>query len=216
MMTVAIFGGTGYAGSAIAAEAAARDLSVISISRDPGPADARPGVDVRQGNIHDATLVDQVAGEADVILVSIRHAPDGDGVALIGALPTLSSAIAGHGKRLGWVGGAASLLVTADGPRLLDTPEFPDAYKAEASAAADVLEALRADATGVDWFFVSPAAGFGSYNPGVATGGYRVGGDILLTGSDGKSEISGADFALAIVDEIESPKHHRARFTVAY
>jgi putative NADH-flavin reductase len=216
MTTVAIFGGTGYAGGAIAAEAARRGLSVISISRGPGPARPLPGVDYRQGSVHDATLVDQVAGEADVIVVSIRHAPAEDGVALIGGLPALAAAIAKHGKRLGWVGGASTLLVAEDGPRLLDTPEFPDAYKAEASAAADVLDALRADTTGVDWFFVSPAAGFGSHNPGTPTGAYRVGGDLLLTDADGKSEISGADFALAVVDEITSPRHHRTRFAVAY
>jgi hypothetical protein len=89
-------------------------------------------------------------------------------------------------------------------------------FKGEAGSAAEVLEALRADATGADWFFVSPAAGFGSYNPGTPTGKYRVGGDILLTDESGKSEISGADFALAFVDEIETPRHHRTRFTVAY
>jgi uncharacterized protein len=216
MTTVAIFGGTGYAGGAIAAEAARRGLSVISVSRNPGSAQALPGVDYRQGSVHDATLVDRVAADADVIVVSIRHAPDEDAVALIAGLPTLSSSIAKHGKRLGWVGGASTLLVAEGGPRLLDTPEFPDAYKAEASAAAEVLDALRADTTGVDWFFVSPAAAFGSYNPGVATGAYRVGGDFLLTDADGKSEISGADFALAFVDEITSPKHHRARFSLAY
>lgn len=215
MTTVAIFGGTGYAGGAIAAEAVNRGLSVISISRHPDAEAPAPGADVRQGNVHDATLVDQVAAEADVIVVSIRHAAE-DGVGLIDALPALAASIAKHGKRLGWVGGAASLYVAEGGPRLLDTPEFPEMFKGEAGSAANVLEALRADTTGVDWFFVSPAAGFGSYNPGVATGAYRVGGDLLLTDADGKSEISGADFALAFVDEITSPKHHRARFTVAY
>jgi len=114
------------------------------------------------------------------------------------------------------VGGAASLFVAEGGPRLIDTPEFPAQFKGEAGSAAEVLDWLRADSAAADWFFVSPAGGFGSYNPGVATGSYRVGGDILLTDADGKSEISGPDFALAFVDEIEAPKHHRTRFTVAY
>lgn len=215
MTTVAIFGGTGYAGGAIAAEAVKRGLEVISISRNADSAQAAPGADVRPGNVHDATLVEQVVSETDVIIVSIRHAP-ADGVALIDGLPTLTTSVAKHGKRLGWVGGAASLLVAEGGPRLLDTPEFPAQFKGEAGAAAQVLEALRADVTGADWFFVSPAASFGAYNPGEPRGTYRVGGDILLTDADGKSEISGPDFALAIVDEITSPKHHRTRFTVAY
>ena len=216
MTTVAIFGGTGYAGGAIAAEAVNRGLSVISISRHPDAEAPAPGADVRQGNVHDATLVDQVAAEADVIVVSIRHAAGEDGVGLIDALPALAASIAKHGKRLGWVGGAASLYVAEGGPRLLDTPEFPEMFKGEAGSAANVLEALRADTTGVDWFFVSPAQEFGSYIPGEPRGAYRVGGDVLLRDEAGRSHISGADYALAFVEEIDQPKHHRTRFTVAY
>jgi uncharacterized protein len=219
MTTIAIFGGTGYAGSAIRDETLKRGHRVISISRNvPADASTTPGLEFRQGSVHDAALVDQIAAEADVVVVSIRFGPNGsgDGVKLIEAFPALTSAAAAHGTRLGVVGGAASLLVAEGGPRLIDTPEFPAQFKGEAGSAADALEALRADATGTDWFFVSPAAGFGSYNPGQPTGKYRVGGNILLIDESDTSEISGADFTLAFVDEIESPKHHRTRFTVAY
>jgi putative NADH-flavin reductase len=219
MTTIAIFGGTGYAGSAIRDEALKRGHRVISVTRNlPADAPAGPGLELRQGSVHDAALVDRVAAEADVVVVSISFAPDGsgEGVKLLDAFPALTRAAAARGARLGVVGGAASLLVAEGGPRLIDTPEFPEQFKGEAGSAAQALEALRADTTGADWFFVSPAAGFGSYNPGQPTGGYRVGGDILLTDESGKSEISGADYALAFVDEIETPAHHRTRFTVAY
>jgi hypothetical protein len=219
MTTIAIFGGTGYAGSAITDEALKRGHRVISVTRSlPADAPAGPGLELRQGSVHDAALVDQVAAEADVIVVSVPFAPggSGEGVRLLDAFPVLAGAAAAPGARLGVVGGAASLLVAEGGPRLIDTPEFPDQFKGEAGSAAEVLEALRADTTGADWFFVSPAAGFGSYNPGQPTGKYRVGGDILLSDESGKSEISGADYALAFVDEIETPRHHRTRFTVAY
>ena len=219
MTTIAIFGGTGYAGSAIRDEALKRGHRVISVTRElpDGPA-AGSSVEFRQGSVHDAALVDQVAAEADVIVVAIRFAPggSGEGVKLLDAFPALTRAAAAHGTRLGVVGGAASLLVAEGGPRLIDTPEFPEQFKGEAGSAAEVLEALRADTTGADWFFLSPAAGFGSYNPGQATGKYRVGGDILLTDESGKSEISGADYALALVDEIDTPRHHGTRFSVAY
>lgn len=219
MTTIAIFGGTGYAGSAIRDEALKRGHRVIAISRSvPADPPVAAGLEFRQGSVHDAALVDQVAAEADVVVVSVRFAPggSGDGGKLIDAFPSLTAAVAAHGRRLGVVGGAASLLLAEGGPRLLDTPEFPAQFKDEAGSAADVLDWLRSDTTGADWFFVSPAGAFGSYNPGVPTGKYRVGGDILLTDESGKSEISGPDFALAFVDEIETPKHHRARFTVAY
>jgi hypothetical protein len=219
MTTIAIFGGTGYAGSAITDEALKRGHRVISVTRSlPADAPAGPGLELRQGSVHDAALVDQVAAEADVIVVSVPFAPggSGEGVRLLDAFPVLAGAATAPGARLGVVGGAASLLVAEGGPRLIDTPEFPEQFKDEAGSAAQALEALRADTTGADWFFVSPAAGFGSYNPGQPTGSYRVGGDILLTDESGKSEVSGADYALAFVDEIEAPAHHRTRFTVAY
>jgi putative NADH-flavin reductase len=219
MTTVAIFGGTGYAGSAIRDEGRRRGHQVISVTRTvPEDTDRVPGLTYRQGSVHDAALVDQVAAEADVIVVAIHYAPDasGEGVRLQDAFPALTSAAAKHGTRLGVVGGAGSLLVAEGGPRVIDTPEFPDQFKPEAGAGADLLEELRADTTGVDWFYLSPAAAFGSYNPGQPTGRYRVGGDILLTDAAGKSEISGADYALAFVDEIDQPKHHRTRFSVAY
>jgi len=233
MTTIAIFGGTGYAGSAIRDEALKRGHRVIAISRNaPGDSaaaaaaeasvdgviGAAAAVEFRQGSVHDAALVDQIAAEADVMVVAIRFAPggSGEGVKLIDAFPALTGAAAAQGTRLGVVGGAASLFVAEGGPRLIDTPEFPAQFKGEAGSAAEVLDWLRAEPTAADWFFVSPAAAFGSFNPGVATGSYRVGGDILLTDSAGKSEISGPDFGLAFVDEIEAPKHHGTRFTVAY
>ncbi len=218
MTTVVIFGGTGYAGSAIRDEALRRGFSVTSVTRAGAPDGAphAPGLEFRRGNIHDAAQIEQAAAEADVVVVSVRFSPQEDGSRLIDAFPALTRACAAHGTRLGVVGGAASLLVSEGGPRLIDTPEFPDAFKPEAGSAADTLGLLRADDTGADWFFVSPAREFGSYNPGAPLGRYRVGGDVLLSDETGRSHISGADFALAFVDEIETPVHHRTRFTVAY
>lgn len=218
MTTVAIFGGTGYAGGAIRDEAARRGFTVISVTRSGAPHDAAksPGVEFRKGDIHDAALVDRVAADADIVVVAIRFAPTADGVALIDAFPVLTSACAARDTRLGVVGGAASLHVSDGGPLLIDTPEFPDAFKPEAGNGARVLDALRSDTTDVDWFFVSPAREFGSYNPGEPLGRYRVGGDVLLVDESGRSRISGADYALAFVDELENPRHHRTRFTVAY
>jgi hypothetical protein len=220
MTTIAIFGGTGYAGSAIREEALNRGHRVIAVARKvPADAPAVDGLRFLRGDVHDQALVESLAADADVLVLAIRFGPGGSGdgeVRLADALPSLTAAAAKHGARLGVVGGASSLLVAEGGPRLLDTPEFPAQFKDEAGSAADALEALRADTTGADWFFVSPAAAFGSYNPGQPTGKYRTGGDILLTDEAGKSEISGADYALAFVDEIDSPKHHSTRFTVAY
>ena len=102
------------------------------------------------------------------------------------------------------------------GPTVASLPDFPEAFASEAAQLTGVLEDLRSSDEALNWFFVSPAGGFGSYAPGEATGHYRLGGDVLLVDENGESFISGADFALALVDEIVEPKHHRSRFTVAY
>lgn len=212
MASIVIFGGTGYAGGAIVAEALRRGHSVTVVSRGGGsPAD---GATARPGSIHDAELVHELAADADVIVVAVRATPQ-DGAGLGAALGSLTVAAAKHGTRLGVVGGAGSLHVSEGGPRVVDLPEFPAAHKGEALAHAEVLAGLRSAPADVDWFYVSPAGGFGAYAPGEATGRYRVGGDILLTDADGKSEISAPDFAMAFVDEIERPVHRRRRFTVA-
>jgi hypothetical protein len=215
MATIAIFGGTGFAGGAIRDEALKRGHSVIAVSRSANPSDSHPDLEVKRGNIHDPAVVDLLADEADVIAVAIPGR-EIDGEKLISALASLTAAAARTGTRLGFVGGAGSLYTSENGPRLVDTPEFPGPHKNEALSHAEVLTALREIGDDADWFYLSPAAEFGSYNPGEPVGTYRVGGDILVTDANGRSYISGADFALAFVDEIEQARHHRERFTVAY
>jgi putative NADH-flavin reductase len=210
MASIVIFGGTGYAGGAIAAEAIRRGHSVTSVSPSGRPGPDR--VTTVQGSIGDAALVDELAAGADVIVVAIR-AVSGE---LGGALPHLLDAAVRHGTRIGVVGGAGSLHVSEGGPRVVDLPEFPEAHKGEALAQADVLAALDAGPAGLDWFYLSPAATFGAHAPGEATGAFRTSGDILLADADGNSYISGADFAQAFVDEIEQPAHSGRRFHVAY
>jgi putative NADH-flavin reductase len=108
------------------------------------------------------------------------------------------------------VGGAGSLEV-APGVKLIDTPQFPAIYKAEAAAGGAFLDLLRQE-TSLDWTFLSPSAVFA---PGERTGKFRLGRDQLLTNDKGSS-ISFEDYAIALVDEIEKPVHSRQRFTVGY
>jgi hypothetical protein len=215
MATIAIFGGTGYAGGAIRDEALRRGHTVISVSRREAELADRPGLISRAGNLHDPALVDHMAVEADVLVVAIRAAEQ-DGVRLADLVGSLAKAAAEHSSRLAFVGGAGSLHVAEGGPRVVDLPTFPEAHKSEALGQADVLAALRETPADADWFYLSPAAYFGSSNPGEATGRYRIGGDVLLADAAGNSNISGADYAKAFVDEIEKPEHRRQRFSVAY
>lgn len=215
MTTIAVFGGTGYVGGHIRDEALRRGHTVISVSRSIEGFSDKPNLVLREGDIHDGPLVDHIASEADVLAVAIR-ASAADGVPLVNAIPSLARAASEHSNRIGVVGGAGSLRVSDDGPRIVDLPGFPAEHKPEALGQAAVLDALRATSDLVNWFYLSPAADFGSAEPGTATGKYRVGGDVMLTDASGRSYISGADYATAFVDEIEKPEHHRTRFTVGY
>jgi len=114
-------------------------------------------------------------------------------------------------KRL-LVVGAVGTLEVAPGKRLVDQPDFPSEWRAGALRTAEFLDQLRAEKE-LNWVFLSPAAVIA---PGERTGKYRAGRDQLLIGSDGQSRISIADYAVAMLDEVEHPKHERARFTVAY
>ncbi|WP_326566283.1 NAD(P)H-binding protein [Amycolatopsis rhabdoformis] len=214
MSKLVVFGATGYAGGRITAEALRRGHAVVGVARK---AEGLPAeVEARTGSLHDEGFIADVVKGADVVVVATPSRADEQDRRLLDALPALTEAARANGARLSFVGGAASLLVAEGGPRLLDTPDFPDTYKLEATSHADVLDALRELPADVDWFYVSPAAEFGAWNAGERTGSFRLGGDVLLADEEGNSRISGDDLAIAFVDEIEEPRHSRARFTVAY
>jgi putative NADH-flavin reductase len=160
----------------------------------------------------------EVLEGADVVVSALSPRGDmADLEAFRALIATVGRIAREKGVRLGVIGGAGSLLVAEGGPKLVDTPDFPKEFAEEPRVLDAVLQDLRAaQDEGLDWFFVSPAGGFGSYAPGERTGSYRVGGDVLLTDAEGNSYISGEDLAVALVDEIETPAHRRARFTVAY
>jgi uncharacterized protein len=213
MSRIVVFGISGYAGGHIADELLARGHQVVGVARNPAEVTAKERLEVRSGSIYDAQFVTATAAGADAIVVATVPRQS-DGKELATAVPALLTAAGG--ARLGVVGGAASLHVAEGGPLLIDDAAFPEQYRAGAEAHARLLDTLRNTDTAVDWFYLSPAASFGSYNPGVRTGVFRLGTDTLVKDSDGNSDISGADFAIAFADEIEKPAHHRARFTVGY
>ncbi|GAA1737621.1 NAD(P)-dependent oxidoreductase [Brachybacterium phenoliresistens] len=213
-MRITTLGGTGYAGAELVREAAARGHEVTSFSRSAAetPVD---GVRYVHGSaLEEAELAPALEG-AEVVVSAL--APRGP---LAGRtrelLAGVADTVAASGVRLGVIGGAGSLQVAEGGPLLVDTPDFPEAFRAEAREMTAVLDDLRGRDDQLDWFFVSPAAGFGAHAPGAARGQFRIGSDVLLADENGASELSAPDLASAILDEIEAPAHRRARFTVAY
>ncbi|QGP78758.1 NAD(P)-dependent oxidoreductase [Sphingobium sp. CAP-1] len=203
-MKVAIIGGSGRAGTEISAELARRGHRVTAISRHPENAVAADGVNAVAGDVNaPAALADLLRGH-DVVVSAVMFS-DTDAASLVGVVRD-----SGVSRYL-VVGGAGSLEV-APGVALITTPDFPEAYKAEAGKGADFLTYLRG-VDDIDWTFLSPSAYF---FVGDRTGRFRLGKDALLVDADGNSSISYADYAIALVDEIEHPQHSRARFTVGY
>jgi putative NADH-flavin reductase len=204
MMKLALIGATGNVGSRLLAEALHRGHSVTAIVRQPGKLAPQPDLTERIGDVRKPDALAEALRGHDAVISSVRFVDSDE--------PSLVAAVKKSGvSRLLVVGGAGSLEV-APGVALIDTPQFPAAYKVEASAGRDFLNALRRE-TELNWTFLSPSALF---VPGERTGRFRVGGDQLLKDKDGKSWISMEDYAIAMLDEVETPKHPRQRFTVGY
>lgn len=201
-MKIAVYGATGMIGSRVVAEALTRGHDVTGITRSGG---ALPeGVRAVQGDAGDAELAKRVAADADVVVSAIGPSrTGGDRREFLTQLATLADTLGS--ARLLVVGGAGSLIV--NGRRLVDDPQFPELYKAEALIAAEALENVRALGEGVDWTFVSPAP---VIQPGERTGSYKTG-----TDSPAGDTISAEDFAVALLDELEKPAFRRQRFTAA-
>ncbi len=203
-MKVALLGASGMVGSRILAELSRRGHQVTALARNPDKIASLPGVAAKAVDAFDqAALAAALAGHDAAI--SAVHFTASDAKTLIGA------AKASGVPRYLVVGGAGSLEV-APGKRLFDTPEFPAIYLNEAKAGGVFLDLLKAETT-LDWTFLSPSA---LISPGERTGKFRLGTDQLLVDASGKSAISAEDYAIALVDELEAPKHSRKRFTVGY
>jgi hypothetical protein len=203
-MKIALLGASGNVGSRLLAEALRRGHTVTAVVRHPEKVPALAGITARQGDVNaPETLAPLLAGH-DAVISSTRFVST-DPAKLIAAVKRAGV------PRLLVVGGAGSLEV-APGLQLVDTPQFPAAYKPEALAGRACLTRLRSE-DALSWTFLSPSALFVA---GERTGRFRLGADQLLTSAEGKSWISFEDYAIALLDEIEQPKHERARFTVGY
>ncbi|WP_460423179.1 NAD(P)-dependent oxidoreductase [Pseudomonas sp. ZL2] len=204
MSKIAIIGATGRAGSQLLEEALRRGHSVTAIARDTSKLQGRAGINAVALDVSDAAALEQAVAGHDVVL-SAAHFSSIKPQAIIE--PVKRAGV----KRLLVVGGAGSLLLPS-GHKVIDSPDFPEAYKAEATAGAHYLDTLRQEKD-LDWTFLSPSAEFVE---GARSGAYKLGKDHLLIGDKGKSWISFADYAIAMLDEVETPAHSRQRFTVGY
>ena len=215
MSRITVIGGTGYAGSAIAREAAARGHQVTALSRSLS-AEPIPDVTYVQGDASDeATLAAAIDG-ADVVVAAL--APRGP---LAGTFREVTRTVArltdAAGAALFVVGGYSSLRPAPGADRFVtDLSHVPAELHDEILAgAALVIEDLPATPTSLSWTFVSPALAFGAYAPGEQLGRYRLGDEVAVQPEDGGA-ISAPDYAIGFVDLIEKADHHRAQVNLAH
>ena len=203
-MNIVIVGASGRAGSAILRELAGRGHQVTAIARSRERIPVLPGVRVLPLDATDLPALTNALRGHDVLVSAAKFGQ-------VTSDTLIAAAKGARVPRYLVVGGAGSLLDETGG-RLVDRADFPEAYRPEALRGADFLERLRSEPD-LDWTFLSP--GF-QFVEGERTGTFRIGGDTALTVPDGLTRISFPDFAIAMADEIEKPRHCRQRFSVAY
>lgn len=203
-MKIALIGATGFIGSRLLAELTSRHHQVTAIVRNPEKVPQGAGITAKKGDVYDKDGLAALLAGHDAVISAVHYTASDPA--------TLLAAVKQSGvKRYLVVGGAGSLEV-APGVKLYDTPEFPALYLDEARKGGAFLDLLKGEA-GLDWTFLSPSA---LIEPGERTGKFRLGKDQLLVDGNGQSRISAEDYAIALVDDLETPAHTRQRFTVGY
>lgn len=214
-MKIAIIGASGNIGSRITHEALSRGHEVTAIMRNPDKFTMEnESLVVTKGDVFNVN--DTAAKIEDHDAVVLSYTPGwGPGTAYQkyteAAEAILAAAKIAGVKRVLCVGGAGSLYV-APGVQAVDTPEFPEDWREGASALRDALEVYKKE-TELEWTFFSPAFMIG---PGKRTGKYKLGTESPVFDEKGESTISYEDYAVAVLDELESPQHIRKRFTIGY
>ena len=214
-LKIAVIGGNGMIGQRIVREALDRGHHVTVIVRDPSRVDTtHERLQLRQGDVLDRAQISHLIAGQDVVVNSVgsARAKTPDPTLYRKAAESLVSVLRGLGDkapRLIVVGGFGSLK-NASGQLLLDgqPPERKPEHLGQ-KAALDYYSTVR----DVTWTYVSPP---GRILPGQRTGVFRLGDDTPVVNDQGVSSISMEDYAVAIVDEAENPRHTGRRFTVGY
>lgn len=206
-MKIVVIGASGMIGQRVAAEARGRGHEVTGVTRSGSGG-------TRAADASDAAAVAALSAGHHAAVLAVpppRGVPEPSRALLAAGQGVLGGLREAGIRRLIVVGGAGSLEV-APGVRLIDTPQYPAAYRDTGLAQCALLGLLREQAADLDWTYISPPV---TITPGERTGTYQLGGDQLLTDPDGRSAISAEDYAAALVDELEQGQAIGRRITVA-
>jgi len=216
MKEIVLIGASGFVGSAILNEALDRGYKVTAVVRHPEKITAvSKNLVIKQGDVSFIETVAEVSKGADTVISAYNPGWKNPKIAeeTTKVYKAILNGVKQAGvKRLLVVGGAGSLFISP-GKRIMDAGSIPESYLPAVRALAEVyLIDLMAEKS-IDWVFFSPA---GILEPGLRTGKFRLGKDDLIVNEKGESKISVQDYAVAMIDELEKPAHHRERFTIGY
>jgi putative NADH-flavin reductase len=210
VMNVVVYGATGNSGSEIVKELVRRGHKVTGVARKVESLEGQPGVTAKRDDLSNVDAIAAVIKGADVV-VSAYQPPADNTDALIDVTEREIEAVKKAGvPRLIVVGGAGQLEV-APGVTLIKSGYLPAEYMPIAISHEKAAQVLKD--SDINWTYIAPAAYF---VPGDRTGKYRTGTNNLVADEKNDSRISFADYAIALVDEIETPKHERQLFSVGY
>ncbi len=216
MKKIVLIGASGFVGSAILKEALDRGHRITAVVRRPERITTRhPNLIVKQGDVSTINTVTGVCKGADAVISAYNPGWTNPEIAAdtLRVYPVILEGVRQSGvKRILITGGAGSLFVSP-GIRMMDAGLLPEAYLPAIKALAAVYLNLLAKEQEIDWVFFSPAKNIA---PGKRTGKFRLGKDDMIVDQKGESNISVEDFAMAMLDELERPAHHRERFTIGY
>jgi len=213
-MKIAIIGATGFVGSAILNELANRNHEITAIARTPKET---PNVKWVAADIFNIDSLSEILKNNDVVVSAYNPGWANPNIAedfITGSKAILEAVKKSGLKRFITIGGAGSLYIAPD-LQLVDTPEFPKEYYVAASAAREYLNIIKEEKD-LDWAFFSPAIEMHQGITTGRTGKYRLGLENPVFDENQRSILSVEDLAVAIADEVETPKHHQQRFTAAY
>lgn len=216
MTHIVLIGASGFVGSAILQEALSRGLKVTAAVRNPDKITlSDPNLDIVKVDVSSADDVAKTVQGADAVISAYNPGwtnPDMYDLTLK-VYPAIVEGVKKAGvKRLQIVGGAATLFVSP-GVRVIDTGAIPDEIMPGVKGLAEFYLNILMKEKDLDWVFFSPA---GEFIKGQRTGVFRLGKDDLIVDEQGNSHISVQDYAVAMLDELENPKHHQERFTIGY
>ena len=216
MKNVVLIGASGFVGNAILHELLTRGHKVTAIVRNPQKIDVEnPNLAVIKADVSDTnTLINACKGK-DAVISAYNPGWTNPHIyeETLRNYPLILDAVKQSGvKRLLCVGGAGTLFC-APGLRVVDSGVIPEAIMGGVKSLGEFYLNTLMNEKDIDWIFFSPA---GTLEPGQRTGKFRLGKDDLIVDENGNSHISVEDYAVAMIDELENPKHHYERFTIGY